>query len=410
MKILRLPPSVTFGDISPLRGDSFFSQKGFQAFCHFISGEFSRIGYGACQFPADFHRDLIFPGGIGDGLLQYRIQFFHRQHFRQSLQELKRQLLGEGIGRSHLKDLYIFPVTQDLFHVFVSHAAADDAFCPGTGNRIEPVAVQVRAHLHQLFLQSDVVFVRKPRENDPLRILFKAFRFFRVDLSVDLHGLIPVADPRGGPHKYRLAVFLRILKGVLHHFIGFRRRRGVKYHHLRELGEMPRVLLRLGGDGARIIRRQHNHPAFHAHIIQAHQRVRGYVQAHLLHGHQTPGTGVGRRSRHLHGYLLVGGPLHVDGTIIILCNGLQHLAGRRPGISCHQPDTGLHGSPGDRLIPHNQSFLHCYSSSIFYLPSSISLSRSRSRSRSAPRRRCRKCKVPAGRRRSGRSPSPGSPR
>ena len=171
----------------------------FQAFRCQVCGEFSRVGYGACQFSVDFHRDLVFSGGIGDGLLQYRIQFFHRQHFRQSFQEPERQLFREGIGRGHLKDLDILPVSQDLFHVFISHAAADDALLSGTGNGIEPVAIQVLAHLHQFFLQGDVVLIGKPRENDPLRILFKAFRLFCIDLSVDLHGLVPVTDPRGGP-------------------------------------------------------------------------------------------------------------------------------------------------------------------------------------------------------------------
>ena len=213
--------------------------------------------------------------------------------------------------------------------------------------------------------------IGKPRENDPLRILFKAFRLFCIDLSIDLHGLVPVTDPRGGAHEYRLAVFLRILKGILHHLVGFRRRGGVEDHHLRELGEMSRILLCLGGDGARVICRQHHHPAFHTHIIQAHQRIRRHVQTHLLHGHQTPGSGVGCRPRHLHGHLLVGGPLHVDGAVVIFCYRLQHFAGGCSGVPCHQPDPGLHSPPGDGFVPHDQSFFHCYSSSVFYLLSSI---------------------------------------
>lgn len=72
-----------------------------------------------------------------------------------------------------------------------------------------------------------------------------------------------------------------------------------------------RVLLGLGGDGARIVGHEQHAAAARAHVVQRHERIGSDIESHLLAGEQHPRAAVGRAGQHLERRLLVGGPFHM---------------------------------------------------------------------------------------------------
>lgn len=55
-----------------------------------------------------------------------------------------------------------------------------------------------------------------------------------------------------------------------------------------------RVLLGLGGDGARIVGHEQHAAAARAHVVQRHERIGSDIEPHLLAGEQHPRAAVGR--------------------------------------------------------------------------------------------------------------------
>ncbi len=74
---------------------------------------------------------------------------------------------------------------------------------------------------------------------------------------------------------------------------------GIEHGQLREAGEAARVLLGLRRDGAGIVGHEQHHAALHAHVVQAHERVAGHVEPHLLAGEQAARAGIGRAGQQL---------------------------------------------------------------------------------------------------------------
>ena len=192
-------------------------------------------------------------------------------------------------------------------------------------------------------------------EDDPLLCIFdKAFRlmrsvFFRV-LHVD--GSVAVGDPRRGPHEDRGAVLFRQREGLFHHVVGFLRRGRVKTGNLGKPRKTAGILLRLGADGARIVRYEHHHAALYPDVLHAHQGVGCHVQSHLLHGHENAAARIGCSCRHFHGSLFIDGPFDVAIRRTVLGDRLQDLRRRRAGIAADQVDPGSDRAHGDGFVSH----------------------------------------------------------
>ena len=169
---------------------------------------------------------------------------------------------------------------------------------------------------------------------------------------MELNVCTTVTDPGGRSEQHRRAVFFRVCKGVLDHFIGFLRGGGIKHRQLCELGEVPGILLGLGGDGPRIVCGNDDHAPLDAYIGKAHQRVGRHVQPYLLHGDQGACPGVGCAGSHLQCSLFVDGPLYIYGAVIALGNRLQDLRRGCAGVSCHQVYAGVQCAHGDGGIAH----------------------------------------------------------
>ena len=287
-----------------------------------------------------------------------RVEFLDAQHFVQAVQERQRQLFGERERRADLQQLYVCQFFTRFHDVGIADAAGRDAFAawrPFRLDAVEGALRQFRSQRGVSFFDSLMVQERSPREDDPLlRILDKAFRLvlrvFRFVFDGDVR--VAVGHPRRGPHEHRRAVLLRKCERFLHHVVGFLSRGWVEARDLGKTRERAGILLRLGTDRTRIVRDEHDHAAFDAHVFHAHQRVGRHVQSHLLHGHEDAGAAVRRPCGHFHGRLFVDGPLDVSLRRTPLRDGLQHFRGRRAGIAAHQVDPGRERAHGDGFVAH----------------------------------------------------------
>ena len=202
------------------------------------------------------------------------------------------------------------------------------------------------------------------REDDPLRIAFEALVGHRARVGGvrDVEERRGVVDARGGTHDDGRMVALGQVECGLHHGEALVGRGGIEHGQFREAGEAARVLLGLRRDGARIVGHEQHHAALHAHVVQAHQRVAGDVEPHLLAGEQAARARVRRAGQQLQGRLLIRRPLHVDaarGAVgMQLRHRLDQLGRRRARVARHHAHPGLQRRMRERLVPHQQFLRH----------------------------------------------------
>ena len=125
----------------------------------------------------DLHRQVMPTAKEQQRILQYRIQFLHHQHIRQSAQKLQGQLLREGMGSGNLQRPYRVPgIRQYLPHIGGGHAPGQDSQLR-IGPPLQPIISKIRENIPQDLLlpdDADMVLIGKPGENDPFLILYEA--------------------------------------------------------------------------------------------------------------------------------------------------------------------------------------------------------------------------------------------
>ena len=206
--------------------------------------------------------------------------------------------------------------------------------------------------------------VREAREDDPARrIALEAFRLMDAVLAfiLDRDGGIAVVDARRRAQEDGRVVALREVERFLDHLVRFLHARRIKARHLGKRSEVARILLRLRGNRPRIIGDEHDETALDAEILEAHQGVRGDVEADLLHRHKCAGTRPGSARRHFHAGLLVRRPLYVDPAVrVVSGNRLEDLRRRRARIAGDDIDAGRDRPHGDGLIAHQIFYMHSF--------------------------------------------------
>ena len=200
------------------------------------------------------------------------------------------------------------------------------------------------------------------RENNPTRIALETFGRARPGALGNLEIRGSVAHARGGTHQHGGLVLLRKVVGGAHHLASLLGRCRVEHRHLGECRKTARILLGLGRNGARIVGHVQNSAAFHAHIVQRHQRIAGNVQAHLLAGVQRARARIGSACQQLQGRLFVRGPLNVNafGTTggMLFCHCFDDLGRRRAWVSGAHTHTRFKSGMGECLVARQKFFCH----------------------------------------------------
>ena len=102
---------------------------------------------------------------------------------------------------------------------------------------------------------------------------------------------------------------LRDLKGQQREVVGFLGVGGLQHRHSGRHGVAAIVLFILARSHARIVRRDHYQGAGDTGVGGGKKRIRGHVQADVLHGDQGSGIGISNAQSHFQGDFLVGSPL-----------------------------------------------------------------------------------------------------
>ena len=171
-----------------------------------------------------------------------------------------------------------------------------------------------------------------------------------------------MADTRRRANDDGRPILLGKVERGLHHREALLGSGGVEHRNLRERAEAAGILLRLGGDGARIVGDEEHAAAFDPDVVQAHQSVGGNIQPNLLAGEQRACAAVRRARKKLERRLLVRRPFHVNAVSFAsrmqLRDGLDQLRRRRPGVSRDNPHPRLEGGVGECFVAHQQFLRH----------------------------------------------------
>ena len=135
----------------------------------------------------------------------------------------------------------------------------------------------------------------------------------------------------------------------LHHvFTAFDGAAGLQNGQLRQPRIVPRVLLRLGGIHAGVVRDDNHHATDDADVGQRHHRIRRHVQTDQFHGHHASGAADRRASRRLHGHFFIRRPFAV--RPVVFHEIFENLRRRGARITERGPHTGLPCATRQRLI------------------------------------------------------------
>ena len=202
------------------------------------------------------------------------------------------------------------------------------------------------------------------REDDPAGTALEAFFGNRLREGFVLHlekrGCM--ADARRRANDDGRPISLGKVERSLYHGEALFGRCGVEHRNFRERAEAAGVLLRLRGDGARIVGNEEHTTALDPDVVQAHQSVGGNVQPNLLAGEQRACAAVRCARKKLERRLLVRRPFHVNAVSFAsrmqLRDGLDQLRRRRSGVSSDNPHPRLEGGVGERFVAHQQFLRH----------------------------------------------------
>ena len=349
-------------------------------------------------------------------VFQHVVQLFQHEHLVEAFHETLNRLFGERIGRAYLHEPIrwhdeafgfraLFHHAERLAGVRRRHASCHDAE-PRTGQscrilhwgrglrrdrgrsrgrnlvgglslRREHPSFELGIELREGRVGREVVRHRAQtlvdfamrlegpfREDDPAGVALEAFFRHRTRLGFVCHveergGMV---DARRRTHDDRRMSALGEIERGLHHRETLLRRGRVEHGHLGERGEPARVLLGLRRYGTGIVGHEQHGAALHPHVVQAHERVAGHVEAHLLAGEQHARATVGRSRQQFERRFLVRGPFDVHSLRasgrMLGRDGLDELRRRGARIARHHAHARLERCVGESLVPHQQFFCH----------------------------------------------------
>ena len=167
-------------------------------------------------------------------------------------------------------------------------------------------------------------------------------RFAQFDHGLGVRGAHGRADDHG-----RVEAFAHV-HGFDHEILAFLAVAGFQHGELAELGIVAVVLLVLGAEQARIVRRDHHEGGFRARVGRVEQGVGKDVHPDLLGRDHRTAPRVGRARGGVHGDFFVHGPFRID--FFVLRHILEDLGTGRPGIAAGDLDARFQRAARQGLI------------------------------------------------------------
>ena len=303
--------------------------------------------------PVDGDVQTVLGADPEDPVLQERIELLDHDDPLLAPDELRDLLLRKRIGESQLE----YGGSGDgLLHVGVRDAGGDDPHISLSFDEVEKGGF---GHL-----PGPNVLLEEPLPVDP-----------GVGGDVDEANEVPVevplcdrrrpraevdwragmVDPGGGPEDHRQIQLLGDAVRLGDHVLRLGRRGGLYHGEQGQMRIKPVVLLVLGAVGGRVVCGEDEHACRDPGVGQGHHRIRGHVEAHMLHEYERTDSGRCSRRRDLGGDLLVVRELEVHpGIRTVLLQEIPDLRGGRAGIGGGESDTSLEEAPYDGLVAEQE--------------------------------------------------------
>ena len=281
------------------------------------------------------------------------VQLLHHHQLVHFGGKVPDELHGQGVGHAQLQ--HGDGVAEDLLHILIGGGGGDDAHLgaahlyPVDGGGLRPLLQLAGALLHKGVAADGVA-----RHHDILGDVLLIGDAGPLHAVMRLHQGLGVGHAGTHLQQHRGVELLRQVIGQLGKLQGLGGVRGLQHGHLGGDGVVAGVLLVLRGVHPRVVGHADDHAAVHAGVGHGEQRVGGHVQAHVLHAAEGPLARQAGTEGHLHGHLLVGGPLTVDlgefhGLLRDLRAGGAGIAGDHAASRLIQP-------PGNGGVAQHQLF------------------------------------------------------
>ena len=319
------------------------------------------------EFAADLDGEAASAAGGDEGALDHGVELLDAEDLVEAVEEVGREGLREGVWGRHAEHPHVVLLAQVLGDVGGADAVGCDAEArAGTqtgrlADGVSRVAGEALGEGGVALLDRRVGAHGERGEDDPAGGVADEALGLAVSPVArvsHLHVLVAVVDSRGRAHDHGAAELLGEVEGLPHHRVGLGRARRVQDRQLGVGREGARVLLGLGRDGTRVVRHEHDHTTLDADVGEAHERVGGDVEAHLLHRDERAGSRVGGPGGHLERRLLVDRPLHVDALGASTGDGLQHLGRRRARVARHDAHARGERPHRNGLVAHQELSVH----------------------------------------------------
>ncbi len=282
-------------------------------------------------------------------LLDDRGEFLDDEDLFVPVDEAPEPLLIDRVGADD-RERDVAP--EHLLDVGGGDAARDD----GGG---APDGVAVVAEFNQPFFERRLFFVQSLVQHpgvcgDDHVLLWVAVEggrpVFCADLA-DTDVALRVADTGGWAEDNRQAELLGESEGVPYHIVGFLDRCRVETGEPGEVRVAPCILLVLGTVCKGVVRREEDEPAGHPGVCARHQGIGGHVQPDVFHGAECAQPAPGGGECILEGDLLVRGPLHGEGALLLNPKDVDHFGGRRSRVAAGKIDICFQACMSNALVP-----------------------------------------------------------
>ena len=169
-----------------------------------------------------------------------------------------------------------------------------------------------------------------------------------------LHLAVTVAQTCYHPHDHHHPHFLREVKCLPDHLLGFLGSGRLQHRQARKGCQGARINFHTAGHGSGVVTGDQHHAAPTARHAEGIHKIDAKGDAVVLHSHQGAQTCKRGGCRCLHGHGLVDAPLHVYSVCGIAAEKTEDLRGRVAGIAGCKTHTRLQGAAGDSGIAHKQ--------------------------------------------------------